>query len=133
MIRAALLIVLCASTGCTTVWRATFHKPEVVTESSSRLKRAPFIKAHTEDGRVLVFDRWSLSAGDTHLEGNGVEYDAFRRKVRQGAVAVAVQDITMVEATEARRLVRAEIVTMAVMTGITVLITGICAGSGGCF
>jgi hypothetical protein len=127
--RPLLLLLALALSGChATLWQARFTAPE---RHAQLDREAPFLKAHTPSGQVYVLGSWRVDEGARRLQGEGLLYDAERRVVLKGKLSVPLDEIALLETNRPERVnVRGgQYAVMAVLTGVSVAVTIVCAVS----
>lgn len=94
---AGLVVLTFGCSSTTTYWRADFHAAGAPPPPRS----APFLEAHTVDGRLYVFEDWQISTDRLLLRGRGLVYDA-RRDVRaRGDLELAIVNVALFQTTGA--------------------------------
>ncbi|MCA9787900.1 MAG: hypothetical protein KC488_15225, partial [Candidatus Cloacimonetes bacterium] len=94
----------------------------------------PELKAHLVNGDLLLFDSWQLDSLDTWLLGQGVHYDASRRVLQHGSLAVPVSRVVLCETAHITPADKGgPLIGMSVVTGILGLVCAVnpkaCFGS----
>lgn len=101
--------VLLSFSGCDTVWRARFIRPERLVEACSKdgkgkakackeARKAPVIKCHMRStGQVYVLGEWKLDQKRGVITGKGILYDAYRKVVSRGPMIVPLKEIALLE------------------------------------
>jgi hypothetical protein len=132
-------------TGCErTVYSARFTDPHRVAASGAALDEprpsrsgqtasldleAPFLKCHFRDGRLVLMDSWQLDEASRTIKGVGLSYSAERRLTREGPVRVALDDVALIETNRPEAFTRTGLAVMAVVTGASLALTGLCMAS----
>ncbi len=109
--------------GCTTVWKARFLKP---TEYGDIDPETRFLKCHTFDGAVVVFEDWQLDKATQMLTGRGIHYDLDRNPVSKGKIRVAYTDIVLLETNDPQSVAETHLAVLGVVTGASLITTAVC-------
>ncbi len=118
-----LLVVALAGSGCGV---RALHRSEVAPGSLATAPRTNVtLKAHLRDGSVLVFGSWTLEEQGRIVRGTGQRLDVHRQPGPIGAQSVALDSVALFESDEIH--VPGAMAPITVMTGISVLLTAICA------
>lgn len=119
-----LLLAASALAGCSRASRQRFA--DSPTQRQELDADAPFLKVHTHDGHVHVLEEWQLHDEARVVRGSGISYDAKRRRRASGPVQVAYDDVALLETNDPRRVVHSGLVTMGIVTGASLGVTGLC-------
>jgi hypothetical protein len=92
----SLLVAAAAPQGCGTL--QTVKRQTVTPENIRKIPHErPFLKAHLKDGSVCVLSRWSVTVGDTAVEGDGERLDLDRNRAFSGHMSVPMDSVALFE------------------------------------
>jgi hypothetical protein len=86
---------------------------------------SPWLKAHMKDGRLVVFSNWSVAETTRIVSGQGQELDVNRNPRSAGWLNIRLDDVALFE-TNAPIRTSPSLAAMAVVTGASLLLTGMC-------
>jgi hypothetical protein len=113
-------VLMIQLSGCTTLWRAKFLKPDQVIQMD---KSAPFLKAHTYSGEVFVLQHWQLQEDTRMVTGHGIHYDAARIRLAEGDLQVPFEQVAILETNRPETVItKWGFAVLGVMTGATLAV-----------
>src|SRR5689334_1332594 len=117
-------ISVLASASCKeTVYRADFKAPQ----QAGELKFSDqYLKCHMKDGGVYVLDSWGINPQERLVMGSGLLYDSERRLVTTGTFRIPLDAVALFETNDPESVTRGGVVVMAVVTGASLAMTGLC-------
>jgi hypothetical protein len=125
LLRPISLLLLPLMLSCTSrVWQAHFVPPTgkaVVLD-----QQAPFLKCHTPAGDVYVLTQWQVDEAQRRVSGTGLHYDAMRRRKGHGTFSLSLDEVALFETNRPQTLVNANVVVLAVLTGVSLAATALC-------
>lgn len=128
--RAGALASCLFACACSTAWRGRLYAPA---DYGSIDPDAPFLKAHTADGKVYVFDSWTIDG--TSLSGNGLVYDVHRALEKgKGRITLPLAEVKLAETNRPETVISAGLAVIGVVAGASLALSAFClANTKACF
>ena len=86
-----------------------------------------FLKAHINNGQLLVFDSWELDEEGQQVQGNGAVLDFNRDTLFTGAISTPLDSVALFETNTLEK--SKSVAVLGVITGITAAVGIYCATS----
>ena len=118
--------------GCKNVQQLR-REQKAVEDWQSLNGELPYLKAHTHNGELYVLQHWEVNEASELLTGEGIYYDINRKAKQQGdkndPFEIPWSEIALLETNDLGPDADAHVKALAVMTGISVTVTGFCAAN----
>jgi hypothetical protein len=125
---AALLLPLHLATSCD--WRPMsrgFQSRSEVARVAELTAKRGFLKAHLQDGGVLLFNEWSVDEPARRVVGQGFRFDAGRQLQSEGALAASLDSVVLFETNVAPHRLHPAVQALLIVVGVSLAVVAAAA------